>query len=92
MPILPIISGKPSVNLVHVFPSSIDFQIADPLPPLETVQGYLRCSQEVAYRMRGLFISIDKEAIPVLSLINKTRFQLFPPSVDLYTPRSVFGP
>ena len=91
-PIFPITSGKPSVNFTQVFPSSVDFQIAEPFPPLDTVHGKRRCSQAAAYNMRGLFISIDKEAIPVLSFIYNTRFQLAPPSTDLYTPLSLLGP
>ena len=82
-PILPIKSGKPSVNFIQVTPSSVDFHIAEPFPPLDTVQGNLRCSHEAAYKTRGLVISIVREAIPVLSLIYNTRFQLTPPSIDL---------
>ena len=92
IPILPKLVGSPSVNLVQVSPSSTDFQSEEPLPPLDTVQGNLRCSQAAAYNIRGLFMSIDNEAIPVLSLIYKTFFQCAPPSVLLKTPRSLLGP
>ena len=92
IPILPINFGKPSVSLCQVFPSSVDFQTAEPAPPLDTVQGSLLCSHEVAYRMRGLFMSIESDEIPVLSLMYSTFFQVAPPSVDLNTPRSLFGP
>ena len=81
--ILPISFGKPSCILFQVVPPSVDLYKPLPGPPLVTFQGVRPCSHIAAYKMVGLFISIDNSAQPVLSSINKTLFQVAPPSIDL---------
>src|ERR1051325_10163103 len=41
--------------------------------------------------MRGLFMSIESSAAAVLSSTYNTGFQVAPPPIDLYTPRSFEG-
>ena len=55
-------------------------------------QTYLISDATAAYNTLGLLISIDNSDAPHNSLTNKTFFQVFPSSIDLYTPLSLVGP
>ncbi len=66
--------------------------IPEPSPPELKNQGSLLCSQSAAMSLLGFLGSITKSATPVLVLAYKTLFQVYPPSVVLYTPRSLCVP
>src|SRR5690606_7861709 len=82
--------GKPwlSVMFVQVSPPSVLFHIAEPSPPLSRLYGVLLIRHVLAYIMRGLFGSKQRSIAPASALANNVRFQVLPPSMDLYTPRS----
>src|SRR5579871_1315404 len=81
--ILPIPSGNPFFIFSQCSPPSVDLYRPLPGPPLITCQGLRPCSHMAAYKMEGLFMSIDNSEQPVISFTNKTFFQVTPPSVDL---------
>ena len=85
--------GKPvPVTLVHVSPPSVDFHSALPGPPPFMQQAVRRRWYIDANRMFGSVADITRSFAPVSSSPLRTCFQLFPPSVVLYTPRSPPGP
>src|SRR6185312_1685518 len=94
-PILPRMPpGNPAFfeMLVQCSPPSVLFHKPLPGPPLESAHGLRSASQVLAYSTCGLFWSITTSTAPALSLTKRTLFQVAPPSVVLYTPRSAFGP
>src|SRR5690348_9304595 len=94
MPALPKIPvGRPWawLMLVQVAPPSVVLKMPLPGPPLENVHGRRYACHIVAYNTRGSAGSIASVIAPVWSLTNWIFFQVLPPSVLLYTPRSAFG-
>src|SRR6266478_6398763 len=86
--------GNPfSVICVHVTPSSVD--LYSPLPgPYDSplCPAFRTAYHSVAYTTRGFPGSKHRSTAPVTLSLYKTFFQLRPPSVDRYTPRSSCGP
>src|SRR5579871_1506761 len=85
--------GQPGpFSLVHVAPASVLFH--NPLPgppPLYPHQVRRRCSEE-AYTIFGLLGSMATSLKPVSGSMYLASFQVFPPSVVLYRPRSGLEP
>src|SRR5271157_1666704 len=84
--------GRPCVNLVQCEPPSVDRYRALPGPPPLYPKTVRRCWYVVAYRMFGLCGSIAISLAPVSSFTYRVSIQVAPPSVLLYTPRSLLGP
>src|SRR5688572_26610658 len=80
------------VMLVQVSPPSVLFHKPLPSPPLSRLYGVRISRQVPAYMTSGLPYSIDSSLAPVWLLTYRTRRQVFPPSVVLYTPRISLGP
>src|SRR5260370_42269065 len=94
MPMRPVspVSGSPPLSLLHVSPPSmVLYKPLDGPPPLKP-QGVRRRWYMAAYRVLGLFRSIAMSVAPVSSLTKRTLCHVLPPSIDLYTPRSLLGP
>src|SRR5258705_152969 len=88
-----VVSGSPPpFTSVHVFPASVDFQSAEPGPPLYRKYGPRTRSQLDAHTTSGLLGSSCTSTNPALSLTKFTSSQVVPPLVLLYKPRSRFGP
>ena len=60
--------------------------------PLISVHGFRSARHMAAYRIRGLFASIERSTAPVLSLMKRTFSQFSPPSLERKIPRSGLGP
>src|SRR5258708_11372057 len=91
MPMRPFTpSGNPFPLIsVHVFPASLDFQSADPTPPLFNEYGVRRFSHDAAYTTSGLRGSRATSMKPVRSFAPALILvQVAPPSVVLYIPPS----
>ena len=87
-------SGNPLLYVISVqfSPPSTDFHIPLSGPPVFGPQALRSNSHMVANNSSGFEGFITKSITPALSLLNKTFFQVFPPSTVLKTPRSGFGP
>ena len=83
IPALPKSLGNPVFIFFQVSPPSIDLYNPEFLPPDSIIQGKRRCCHIAAYRILGLFMSIDREEAPVMVSTNNTFFHDFPPSVVL---------
>src|SRR5205823_3016866 len=92
LPLMPVGSPGLSLRSIHVSPPSVDCHRPLSGPPLEICEKLRYACQIDAYRMRGLVSSIDRSTAPALSLLNSTFRHVAPPSTDLNTPRSLFGP
>ena len=84
--------GRPLVSFVHVFPASVVFQMPLPGPPPLKPQGVRRRWYDAAMSVFGLAGSITMSVKPVFSSMNFDAVHVFPPSMVLNTPRSLFGP
>src|SRR5437667_2715351 len=73
-------------------PPSVDFQSAEPSPPLSNEYGERRKRQVDAYRMRGLVGSKVRSTAPASRLTKRMRSHVLPPSLLRYTPRVSLGP
>ena len=66
--------------------------IPEPSPPEVKNQGLRPYCHMAAISLLGFSGSITKSAHPVESFTKRVLFQVSPPSIDLNTPRSGFGP
>src|SRR5258708_4569162 len=66
---------------VQLSPPSRETNRSEPGPPLVRSHGRRRACQNPAKITRGLFGSMAMSEQPVSSSLNRTRFQVFPPSV-----------
>src|SRR5690349_20901798 len=92
MPEIPHVPlGKPFAFEIfsQVSPPSLLFHNAEPSPPLDNSYGFRWTRQVEAYKMRELLGSMMRSTAPARSLTNKTCFDVLPPSMDLYIPRSL---
>src|SRR5213076_2556067 len=90
-PIRPTIpEGKPLFRVisVQVSPPSVDLNRPLPGPPLDICHDTRYASHSAAYITFGLRRSMARSIAAVLLSRKRTFFQVFPPSVDLNTPRS----
>src|SRR6516165_6598474 len=94
IPIRPVSlpSGKPPFTRLHVAPPSIVLYNPLPGPPPLNPHGVRLRWYIAAYKVYGLCGSIAISDAPVSSLTNNASCHVLPPSTDLYTPRSLFGP
>src|SRR5271166_3711908 len=88
-------SGRPlPVTCVQVLPLSLERYSP---PPGPCSGAYVlhggRCVFHVpAKSMFGLAMAMARSETPMFGPLSRTRVQVAPPSVDLYTPRVSFGP
>src|SRR5271157_1288548 len=79
-------------SLVQVSPPSVVFHSAQPGPPPLYPHQVRRRWNDAAYRILGLPGSMATSVNPVSGSMYLDFFQVWPPSVDLYRPRSALGP
>ena len=86
-------AGSPGLRVisVHVSPPSVLLNSPLPAPPLDIWYSLRYASHIAAYITSGLWRSIAMSIAAVRSSRKSTLRQVAPPSLLLYTPRSVFG-
>ena len=88
-PILPKLEfGIPFFNAFQVSPPSVLLCKPDPGPPPRYPATVLCLCHVAAYKTVGFVGSISKSVAPTHSESPRVRFQVLPPSIDLYTPLS----
>src|SRR5581483_2125654 len=84
--------GSPALSFVQLAPPSVERYRALSGPPSMSVQTCRRRWYAAAISTSGLRGSSTTSVTPVFSLMDSTHFQVLPPSVVLYRPRSPPGP
>src|SRR5689334_22871840 len=86
-------SGSPLLREISVqcSPPSVLLNSPEPGPPDDIWYSLRYASHIAAYITFGLLRSMEMSIAPVLSSRKSTFFHVFPPSVDLNTPRSALG-
>src|ERR1051325_11411958 len=91
-PMIGLVGSPLPANFVQVLPASTVFQMPLPGPPPLKPHGTRRRWYDAAYSVFGFDGSITTSVNPVFSSMNFVFVQVAPPSVVLYSPRSLFGP